>query len=54
MNSVASVRLAFFTDAEELSRLNQEFNGGVKRPPTKIIERLNINRNNTEKLPNSM
>ncbi len=45
MNSVTSVRLASFTDAEELSRLNQEFNGGVKRPPAKIIEHLNINRN---------
>ena len=45
MNSVTIVRLASFTDAEELSRLNQEFNGGVKRPPTKIIEHLNINRN---------
>jgi ribosomal protein S18 acetylase RimI-like enzyme len=39
------VRLASLTDAEELSRLNQEFNGGKKRPPAKIIERLNINHN---------
>jgi len=39
------VRLASLTDAEELSRLNQEFNGGEKRPPSKIIERLNINHN---------
>ncbi|AIQ58544.1 GNAT family N-acetyltransferase [Paenibacillus borealis] len=45
MNSVANVRLASLTDAEELSRLNQEFNGGVKRSPAKIIEHLNINRN---------
>lgn len=30
--------------AEELSKLNQEFDGGVKRPSAKIIEQLNINR----------
>ncbi|WP_268626094.1 GNAT family N-acetyltransferase [Paenibacillus alvei] len=45
MNSDAIVRLATLTDAEELSRLNQEFNGGVKRAPAKIIESLNINHN---------
>ena len=43
MNSDAIVRLASLTDAEELSRLNQEFNGSVKRAPAKIIESLNIN-----------
>jgi len=40
-----SVRLATLSDVEELSRLNQEFNGGEKRPPEKIIESLNINHN---------
>lgn len=40
-----SVRLACLTDAEGLSRLNQEFNGGDKRPPAKIIEGLSINHN---------
>lgn len=39
------VRLATLTDAEGLSRLNQEFNGGEKRPPSKIIESLSINNN---------
>lgn len=38
-----NVRLASLTDAEELSRLNHEFNGGEKRSPAKIIERLNHN-----------
>jgi len=36
----AYIRLAISSDAEELSRLNQEFNGGEKRPPDKIIEAL--------------
>lgn len=45
MDSTAKVRLASSADAEELSRLNQEFNGGVLRPAAKIIEHLNINRN---------
>jgi ribosomal protein S18 acetylase RimI-like enzyme len=35
------VRLATSNDAEELSRLNQEFNGGDKRPSAEIIESLN-------------
>lgn len=39
------VRLASSSDAEELSRLNQEFNGGEKRPRAKIIERLYKNHN---------
>lgn len=45
MNANVRVRLAALTDAEELSRLNQEFNGGEKRPPTKITESLNLNTN---------
>ncbi|WP_342422434.1 GNAT family N-acetyltransferase [Paenibacillus sp. FSL E2-0178] len=45
MDSVANVRLASLTDAEDLSRLNQEFNGGAPRPAAKIIEHLNINHN---------
>ncbi|WP_254075581.1 GNAT family N-acetyltransferase [Paenibacillus tritici] len=45
MDSMAKVRLASSTDAEHLSILNQEFNGGVPRPAAKIREQLNINRN---------
>ncbi|WP_422661212.1 GNAT family N-acetyltransferase [Paenibacillus sp. EC2-1] len=37
--------MAYLTDAEELSRLNQEFNGGKKRPLDKIAERMKINHN---------
>jgi GNAT superfamily N-acetyltransferase len=37
------IRLATESDAEELSRLNQEFNGGEKRPPARIVERIRIN-----------
>ncbi|WP_217593926.1 GNAT family N-acetyltransferase [Cohnella sp. GbtcB17] len=36
-----NARLATLRDVEELSRLNQEFNGGKKRLPAKIIKRLN-------------
>lgn len=43
MNSDIKVRLASVTDAEELSRLNQAFNGGDKRPPHQIRESLKIN-----------
>ncbi|MEK3793362.1 GNAT family N-acetyltransferase [Paenibacillus sp. FSL R7-0204] len=45
MNSLITVRLASVTDAEALSRLNQEFNGGLPRPPAHIIEHLHTNRN---------
>lgn len=45
MNPDVKVRQASLTDAEELSRLNQEFNGGEKRLPAKIIEHLSINHN---------
>ncbi|WP_340023781.1 GNAT family N-acetyltransferase [Paenibacillus sp. FSL K6-1096] len=45
MNSAPLARLATATDAEALSRLNQEFNGGAPRPPAKIIEHLHTNRN---------
>ncbi|WP_405113410.1 GNAT family N-acetyltransferase [Paenibacillus sp. FSL K6-1217] len=45
MNSLITVRLASATDAEALSRLNQEFNGGEPRPPAQIIEHLHTNRN---------
>ncbi|NHN34539.1 GNAT family N-acetyltransferase [Paenibacillus sp. S3N08] len=38
---VSRVRLATSKDAEALSRLNQEFNGGDKRPSAEIIESLN-------------
>lgn len=38
-----NARLASLSDVEELSRLNLEFNGGEKRPPAKIIERLETN-----------
>ncbi len=34
------VRLATENDAEALARLNQEFNGGDKRPSLEIIESL--------------
>lgn len=37
----ARIRLATSNDAEALSRLNQEFNGGYKRPSAEIIESLN-------------
>ncbi|APQ60469.1 Acetyltransferase YpeA [Paenibacillus polymyxa] len=43
MNPDLMVRRATITDAEELSRLNQEFNGGEKRPLAKIVERLSTN-----------
>ncbi|WP_152401039.1 GNAT family N-acetyltransferase [Paenibacillus cellulositrophicus] len=43
MNADIKVRLASVTDAEELSRLNQAFNGGDKRPPQQIMESLKIN-----------
>ncbi|MEK4515904.1 GNAT family N-acetyltransferase [Paenibacillus sp. FSL H8-0122] len=45
MNSAPHARLATATDAEALSRLNQEFNGGAPRSPAKIIEHLHTNRN---------
>lgn len=45
MNSLISVRLASIADAEALSGLNQEFNGGVRRPPAQIVEHLHTNRN---------
>ncbi|MEK3715389.1 GNAT family N-acetyltransferase [Paenibacillus sp. FSL R7-0333] len=45
MNSLITVRLASITDAEALSGLNQEFNGGVHRSPARIIEHLHTNRN---------
>ncbi|WP_238651717.1 GNAT family N-acetyltransferase [Paenibacillus piscarius] len=45
MSSAPHARLATATDAEALSRLNQEFNGGALRPPAKIIEHLHTNRN---------
>ncbi|MBP1989608.1 ribosomal protein S18 acetylase RimI-like enzyme [Paenibacillus eucommiae] len=37
----ARIRLASPSDANELSRLNQEFNGGDQRPAADIIESLN-------------
>lgn len=37
MNSLISVRLASIADAEALSGLNQEFNGGVRRPRPKLL-----------------
>ncbi len=37
----ARIRLASPSDANELSRLNQEFNGGEQRPSSDIIESLN-------------
>ncbi|WP_175615479.1 GNAT family N-acetyltransferase [Piscibacillus halophilus] len=37
------IRLANEKDAEELSRLNQEFNGGERQPTTRIIESFNNN-----------
>ncbi|GIO52395.1 GNAT family N-acetyltransferase [Paenibacillus cineris] len=43
MNADIKVRLASESDAEELSRLNQAFNGGDKRPPQQIMESLKIN-----------
>ncbi|OZB96581.1 GNAT family N-acetyltransferase [Paenibacillus sp. XY044] len=43
MNTDIRVRLASVTDAEELSRLNQAFNGGDKQPPRQIMESLRIN-----------
>jgi ribosomal protein S18 acetylase RimI-like enzyme len=45
MNANVRVRRAVLTDAEELSRLNQEFNGGEIIAPAKIIESMNINNN---------
>ncbi|MEK4851938.1 GNAT family N-acetyltransferase [Paenibacillus sp. FSL H7-0756] len=45
MNSLIRVRLASIADAEALSGLNQEFNGGVRRPPAQIIEYLHTNCN---------
>lgn len=45
MNPDVIVREATVTDAEELSRLNQAFNGGEKRPSAKIVEHLSINQN---------
>ncbi|MGM7719712.1 GNAT family N-acetyltransferase [Metabacillus sp. Hm71] len=38
-----NVRLATKSDAEALSVLNQEFNGGVRRTVTEIIDSLNQN-----------
>ncbi|NGP61211.1 GNAT family N-acetyltransferase [Paenibacillus thiaminolyticus] len=35
------VRLATIEDAEALSRLNQAFNGGERRPVSEIIESMN-------------
>lgn len=43
MNADIKARLATIADAEELSRLNQEFNGGDRRPPAQIINSLNTN-----------
>lgn len=43
MNPDFIIREATVTDAEELSRLNQAFNGGEKRPSAKIVERLKMN-----------
>ncbi|MET3847023.1 GNAT family N-acetyltransferase [Paenibacillus sp. OAE614] len=43
INTDIRVRLASVSDAEELSRLNQAFNGGDKRPPHQIMESLKIN-----------
>ncbi|GIO32194.1 hypothetical protein J2TS6_33350 [Paenibacillus albilobatus] len=43
MNADIRARLATLTDAEELSRLNQEFNGGDRRPPAQIMKSLNTN-----------
>lgn len=43
MNADVKVRLASLTDAEELSRLNQEFNGGDRRPPAQIMKSLSTN-----------
>lgn len=43
MHTDIRVRLASVTDAEELSRLNQVFNGGDKRPPNRIMESLKVN-----------
>lgn len=37
----ARIRLASPSDANDLSRLNQEFNGGDQRPSADIIESLN-------------
>lgn len=36
-----SVRMAITSDAEQLSILNQEFNGGSSRPVSNIVESLN-------------
>ncbi len=41
MNTGVRARLASIADAEELSRLNQEFNGGDGRPPAQIAKSLN-------------
>ncbi len=38
-----NVRLATIHDADALSRLNLEFNGGDKRPASEIIRSLNSN-----------
>ncbi|SMF85004.1 Ribosomal protein S18 acetylase RimI [Paenibacillus uliginis N3/975] len=38
-----NVRLATISDADALSRLNLEFNGGDKRPVSEIIKCLNSN-----------
>lgn len=43
MNPDFIIREATVTDAEELSRLNQAFNGSEKRPSAKIVERLKMN-----------
>jgi ribosomal protein S18 acetylase RimI-like enzyme len=36
-----AVRMAITSDAEQLSKLNQEFNGGNRRPLSDIVECLN-------------